>query len=333
MEVLVREVCLLYAAISEGQGSPLPELKIQYADFAVWQRRYLTGAVLERLLAYWKTQLGGKLPVLDLPTDYPRPSVPSYRGAAKLLSLSAELSHSLRGLSKQEGVTLFMTLLAAFKALLYKYTAQEDIIIGTAIANRNRAEVEPLIGFFVNMLPMRVDLSGDPVFKELLRRVKEVTLSGYAHQDLPFESLVKEIQPEGAAREMPLFNVAFGIQHAPGKGLRLKGIKIRPMPTEQGGARFDLTLWVMEGAEKLQVRWTYNKALFEEETVIQMHSHFETLLSNIVDRPDARLTTLEILSRSDTGLDHKEPDDQEGPDLRKLMSIKRRGTNLSIESI
>jgi hypothetical protein len=331
MKVLVDEVATLYTAYLRGEGSPLPELEIQYADYACWQRQYLTDSVLEKHLAYWKKQLAGKLPVLDLPPDYPRPSDPSHRGAAKSFSLPAELSQSLRDLSNREGVTPFMLLLAAFNTLLYRYTGQDDIIIGAAIANRNRTAIEPLIGFFVNMLPIRTDLSGDPRFSELLGRVKEVALGGYAHQDIPFEKLVEEIQPEGAMRQMPLFRVAFGVQNAPWEDLKLCGIEVKPVIAEQTWVRFDLTLWMTESIKEIQVLWTYSKDLFEEKTVIRMHDHFEVLLFNIVDRPDARLTTIDISSRPGTGLKHTEPGSREDSNIEKPMLVKRRGIDLSAE--
>jgi non-ribosomal peptide synthetase component F len=286
---------------------------------------------LEKHLAYWKKQLSGKLPVLELPADYPRPLVYSYRGGAKSFSLAAELSQSLKVLSRREGITTSIVLLAAFKMLLYRYTAQEDIIVGTTIANRNRAEIEPLIGFFVNMLPMRTDLGGNPRFRELLKRMKDVALGVYAHQDMPIERLVEDIRPEILRREMSLFNVAFGMQSAWGEEARLNGIKIMPMVPEQEMARVDLALWVTEGIEGVQVRWIYSKDLFGEEAVMRMQGHFETLLSNIVDRPDARLTTLIVSSRAGSRLSHKEQD--EDSDIRKLMSIKRKGINLPTEPI
>jgi amino acid adenylation domain-containing protein len=333
MGVLAREICALYQLMNEGKGSPLPELAIQYADYACWQRQYLTGAILERHLAYWKKQLSGKLPELDLPTDYPRPSIPSYRGATKSFLLSAELSQSLRSLIRREGVTLYMLLLAAFKTLLYRYTAQEDIIIGTSAENRNRAEIEPLIGFFVNTLPMRTDLSGNPTFRELLKRVKDVALGGYAHQDLPFEKLVEEIQPERSVRQMPLFNVAFGVQNAPREDLKLRGIEVKPVVAEQEGARFDLALWITEDHQQMQVSWIYSKDLFEAETVIHMHDHFETLLSSIVDRPDARLTNLDISPWAKIAPNSQGPGDREDSDIEEPKSIKRRGISLFTEPV
>ncbi|HEV7376650.1 MAG TPA: condensation domain-containing protein, partial [Pyrinomonadaceae bacterium] len=195
LDVLSRELRALYAAFHEGRSSPLTELPIQYADFAVWQREWLQGEALESQLSYWKKQLTGAPSALELPTDRPRPFVPTYRGASQSHGLSEDVAVSLKALSQREGVTLFMTLLAAFNLLLHRYTHQSDIVLGSPIAGRNRAETEGLIGFFVNTLVMRTDLSGDPGFRELLGRVKEVALGAYAHQDLPFEKLVEAISP------------------------------------------------------------------------------------------------------------------------------------------
>ncbi|HKX28592.1 MAG TPA: amino acid adenylation domain-containing protein [Blastocatellia bacterium] len=329
MGILVKEVCALYEAMSEGRTSPLPELEIQYADYAFWQRNFLTDAVIREHLSYWKQQLGGQLPVLRLPADHPRPPVPSYRGATIYLPVPAELQRPLQDLSRREGVTLFMLLLAAFKVLLHKYTAQEDIIVGTSAANRNRAELEPLIGYFVNMLPLRTNLGGDPRFGELLKRVREVALGGYAHHELPFEKLVEEIQPERAVRQMPLFNVAFGVQNAPRAELRLPDLKLSPVLAADAGARFDLALWVTEGPEGMQISWIYSRDLFKEVTVKRMHDHFMNLLFGIVDRPDARLTTLDLTPGAETGptaeASSRETDfDPQGP-----RTINRRGIKIS----
>jgi len=328
---LMQEVGALYDTMSKGQVSPLPELKIQYADYASWQRQHMTGALLEKHLSYWKKQLGGKLPVLDLPVDHPRRPGSSYLGGEKSFSLPAELSQSLRELSRRERVTLSMVLLATFKTLLYRYTSQDDIIVETEAPNRNRAEIEPLIGLFMNMLPLRTDLSGNPRFRELLRRVKEVALGGHIYQDIPFEKLVEEMRPESAARGIPLFNIAFGTRLPRREDLMLNGAKIKPMAAEQEMVRFDVALWVTAGAEGIQVCWTYNKNLFEEVTVMRMHNHFETLLFNIADGPDARLLSLKISSRAETRTGHEEQEDLEGSNLRKLKSIKRKGVRLPTE--
>src|SRR5262244_1752419 len=215
MGVLYRELSLLYEAFSKGQPSPLPELSIQYADFAVWQRQWLQGEVLESQLSYWKKQLEGAPAVLNLPMDRPRPPLQSFRGARRSLELSKGLTRDLKNLSRQNDVTLFMTLLAAFQTLLYRYTAQEDVVVGSPIANRSRSEIENLIGFFANTLVLRSDLSGDPTFSELLVRVREVALGGYAHQDLPFEKLVEDLNPGRNLSHSPLFQVMFVLQNAP----------------------------------------------------------------------------------------------------------------------
>jgi hypothetical protein len=213
-------------------------LPIQYPDFAVWQRDWMQGEVLERQLGYWRQRLSGLAP-LELPTDRPRPPVRSVRGAAHRFVLPAELRDSLNSLSRREGATLFMTLLAAFQVLLARYSGQEDIAVGTPIANRNRTEIEGLIGFFVNTLVMRADLSGDPSFTELLAQVRETALGSYAHQDLPFERLVEELRPERDLSRTPLFQVMFAFQNAPAAPVELPGVKVAPLGTEQRVSKFD----------------------------------------------------------------------------------------------
>ena len=317
------------ARVAGADWTRSPSSSVGYADYAKWQRQHLINGVLDEQLAYWKRHLSGKISWLHLPLDHPRSPVPSYRGAAKSFLFSAELNQTLRALSRQEGTTLFMTLLAAFKTLLYRYTAQEDIIIGTAAANRNRAEVEPLIGYFVNVLPMRTTLSGNPRFTELLKRVKEVALGAYAHQDMPFGKLIKEMQLERTVWEMPLFNVAFGLQNAPREDLRLNDITIVPITVEQEIARFDLAIWIKESIEGMEVSWLYSKDLFEAETITRMHKHFETLLFSIIERPNARLTTLEISPRAEIMLNNKHNDGGEAPDTEEPISIRRRVINLS----
>src|SRR5215212_3146789 len=212
--VLFRELGTLYGAYAAGEESPLQELPVQYADYAVWQRDYLRGEVLNAQVEYWRERLTGAAPVLELPADRVRPAVQSYRGAAARFEVSREVSEGLKELAQAEGVTLFMTLLAAFKVLLYRYTGQEDIVVGSPIAGRTRAEVENLIGFFVNTLVLRTDLSGGPTFRELLGRVRETALGAYAHQDVPFEKLVEELQPERDMSHTPLFQVLFVLQNA-----------------------------------------------------------------------------------------------------------------------
>jgi len=304
--VLFRELAALYQAFSTNQSSlghatltPLPELPIQYADFAVWQRQWLSGEVLESQLNYWKQQLSGNLPVLQLPTDYPRPPVQTYRGTSQSLVLPLDLTAALKSLSQQSGVTLFMTLLAAFQTLLYRYTEQEDIIVGSPIANRNRREIEGLIGFFANTLVLRTDLSGNPTFRELLRRVSQVTSGAYGHQDLPFEKLVEELQPERDLSRTPLFQVMFVLLNTPTSPLELPGLAINSLNVPSGTTKFDLTLYVEDTAQGLRGSLSYNTDLFDTATISRMLGHFQTLLEGIVANPEQRLEDLPLLTAAE----------------------------------
>jgi Condensation domain/Phosphopantetheine attachment site len=295
--VLIKEVATLYEAYSKGHESPLTELPIQYSDFALWQRGWLQGEELERQLAYWRKQLGGVLPVLELPTDRVRPAVPSYRGAQLSFRLSPEVSAGLKELSRREGVTLFMTLLAAFQTLLHRYSGQEEILVGTAIANRNYRETEELIGFFINQLVLRTNLSGEPTFLELLQRVKEVCLGAYAHQDVPFEKLVEELQPERDLSRSPIIQVHIGFQ----KGVRQTGTvantHFSPLPNEGTQARFDLTLWITDLGQQLVLTWTFSTDLFHPETVTDMHHSYETLLQDLLAAPTKTIKHLTLVSQ------------------------------------
>jgi aspartate racemase len=296
MGVLLRELSVLYKAFSTGQPSPLPEIPVQYADYAAWQRDWLQGEVLEAQLAYWKQQLDAANPVLDLPTDRPRPAVETHCGARQTFDLPQSLYLALRALSRQEDVTLFMTLLAAFKTLLYRYTGQEDIAVGSPIANRTQSEIEGLIGFFVNTLVLRTGLSGNPAFRELLERVREVALGAYAHQDMPFEKLVEELQPERDLSHHPLFQVMFIFQNTPRQTLELPGLVVDHLEVDNGTAKFDLTLSMVEDAEGLKGTFEYNTDLFDEATVTRMADHFQVLLEGVVADPDQRLSGLPLLT-------------------------------------
>jgi len=296
MGVLIKELVTLYEAFSTGLPSPLPELPIQYADFAVWQRQWLQGEVRSSQLAYWKEQLNGATTLLALPTDRPRPAVQSFHGGRQTWALSLDLSQALMNLSQQQGVTLFMTLLAAFQTLLYRYTRQDDICVGTPIANRNRAEIEGLIGFFVNTLVLRTDLSGNPSFVDLLSRVREVALGANAHQDLPFEQLVEELQPRRDLSHTPLFQVMFVLQNAPIPSLEFKGLNLTPLVVESSTAKFDLTLSLENTLQGLIGSWEYNTDLFDAATIASMAGHFQTLLEGIIVDPHQSLSSLPILN-------------------------------------
>ncbi|MBD2103129.1 non-ribosomal peptide synthetase [Leptolyngbya sp. FACHB-261] len=303
--VLVQELEILYTAFANQQASPLPELPLQYADFACWQRQWLQGEILDDQLTYWRQQLSG-LSALNLPTDRPRPATQTHRGASEILDLPQDLTAALEALSQKGGVTLFMTLLAAFQILLYRYTQQSDVAVGCPIANRNRSEIEGLIGFFVNSLVLRVDLAGNPSFEALLERVREVALGAYAHQDLPFEKLVEELQPERDLSRNPLFQVVFALQNAPMQALKLPGLTLSPLPLEVRTVRFDLEfLW--EGSEALSGLWgrpseglrgmlIYSTDLFDASTIRRLLQNFKTLLESIVANPQQRLLELSLLT-------------------------------------
>jgi len=297
--VLVREAKAIYAAYTQGLESPLPELSLQYADYAVWQRGWLKGDLLEQHLAYWKKQLDLMPPVLELPGDRPRPRELRHRGGILNVQLPESLSEELRALSQREGVTLYMLLLAAFQTLLYRYTSQTDIVVGSPIANRQNTEIEPLIGFFVNTLVLRVDLSGDPSFRELLERVQEVTLDAYEHQDIPFEMLVEELQPERNLSYAPLFQILFVLQNAPRDELTLPGLELSHMDVSNGTTHFDLTLQLEESAAGMIGVIEYSVDLFDEETMKRLFGHYETLLAGVVANPDEQISALPLLAESE----------------------------------
>jgi len=332
MGVLIREIAAFYEAFSSSKPSPLPELPIQYADFAVWQRQWLQGEVLEAKLAYWKQQLGGILPVLQLPTDRPRLAVKTRRGATQSFLLSSKLEE-LQALSRKETVTLFMTLLAAFQALLHRYTNQDDIVVGTDVANRNRIETESLIGFFVNLLILRTDLSGNPTFRELLGRVRKVALGAYAHQDLPFEKLVEALRPERNSSHTPLFQVLFVLQNAPMPPLELPGLTLRLLEVDNETSKFDLALFLTETERGLVATWQYNADLFEATTIARISAHFATLLDSIVAQPDARLNALEMLTETEREQGAVEKTEQKALKLKKFMNVKPKAVNLSQERL
>ncbi|MDF5726641.1 MAG: amino acid adenylation domain-containing protein [Rhizonema sp. PD38] len=294
--IFVQEIAVLYEAFLAGKVSPLPDLSIQYIDFAYWQRQWLQQSELKEQLAYWKQQLANLPPALALPTDKPRPAVQSFAGATTCFHLSLSLSRKLHKLSQAEGVSLFMTLLAAFQTLLYRYTTQEDICIGLPIDNRERREIEKLIGCFINTLVLRTDLSGHPSFRELLSRTREVALGAYAHQDLPFEKLVEELQPERNLSYSPLFRVMFVLWSTPMPVLKLPGLSVSPLEINSGTARFDLTLALAETQQGLNGSIEYNTDIFYADTITRMVGHFQTLLESIVANPDQQLLDLPILT-------------------------------------
>lgn len=342
--VLIRELGEQYAALVEGRPAALPDLPIQYADFAYWQRQWLQGEVLNTQLNYWKQQLQG-VPVLTLPGLVSRPRQPAagQGGASQLLELPQPLLERLEALSQQAGVTLFMTLLAAFQTLLYRYTGQTDIPIGSPIANRHRSELEGLIGFLVNSLVLRTDLTGDPSFRELLERVRQVTLAAYAHQDLPFEKLVEELQPLRNLGQNPLFQVVFALQNTPMEQLVLPGLVLSPVELETKTARFDLELYLWQASDNFRNLWgrgwqqadglrgvmVYNTELFDAATIASLLHHFRVLLESIVEQPASPLSALPLLTVAEqqTRLQHWQNHPARDPDpicLHRLFEAQVR---------
>lgn len=297
MGVFLRELRILYAAFSTGQPSPLEELVIQYADYAVWQQQQFQGAYIQELLAYWQKQLEGPLPVLQLAADRPRPAAQSFEGAALSLALPLSLMNAIQVLSQREGTTPFMTCLAAFKALLYRYTGQEDILIGSPIANRTHTEIEPLIGLFINTLVLRTSLAGNPTFRHLLSRVRQVTLEAYAHQEMPFDQLVAQVAPQRTMSHTPLFQVMFVVQNAPIESWELPALQLKSTQiVERGLTNFDLTVSLEDAQADWKLEAQYSTDIFEAGTIRRMLDHFQILLESAVTSPDQHLRDLPILS-------------------------------------
>ncbi|KAB8334020.1 non-ribosomal peptide synthetase, partial [Scytonema tolypothrichoides VB-61278] len=285
MGILVREITAVYQAVYSQKSIRLQKLPIQYADFAIWQQQWLQQEVLTKQLAYWKEQLAGATALLELPTDRPRPAIQTYRGTTEKFTLSQELCDALTALSQRQGVTLFMTLLAAFQTLLYRYSGQTDICVGTPIANRNGTYLEGLIGLFLNTLVLRSNLSGNPSFSDLLLQVRKVALDAYAHQDLPFEQLVEQLQPKRSLSYTPLFQVMFVLLNAPMPKLQLPDLKLSVLPIESSTAKFDLTLVLENTNTGLMGLIEYNTDLFDAATIARMVQHYQTLLQAVVGNP------------------------------------------------
>ncbi|GEJ57771.1 hypothetical protein AMYX_25120 [Anaeromyxobacter diazotrophicus] len=297
--VMTRELGELYRAFAAGRPSPLPELPLQYADYARWQRAWLTGEALEAQLGYWRERLAGAPALLALPTDRPRPPVASDRGGHVRFQVPTALAQAVLRVGRAEGATPFMTLLAAFQVLLGKLAGQEDVCVGTPIANRTRAELEGLVGFFVNTLVLRGDLSGDPSFRDLLVRTRDAALAAYAHQDVPFEMVVEALQPRRALSHSPLFQAMFALDDTPRAPLSLDGLTLTPAQPEGGAAAFDLTLSLAGGADGLEGDLEYNADLFDDETARRMLRQLQTLLAAIAAAPDRRLSSLPCMDEAE----------------------------------
>jgi condensation domain-containing protein len=324
MNVLVREWATLYEAFSRREPSPLAELPVQYADYAVWQREWLRDAVLAEQLDYWRKQLKDAPVVLNLPADK-SPSGHNFEGVRLNVALSGSLSSAVKALSRREGTTLFMILLAAFGATLHYHAQQTDILVGTPIANRQQAEVENLIGLFLNTLVLRIDLDGDPSFRELLRRVREVSLGAYAHQDLPFEKLVEELRPDRSSSRNPLFQVAFTLDQVPVAQTKLTGLRLSPVEMDKGMVQFDLVLHLVDTGEDIAGTLQYQTGLFEASTMQRLFRHFEMILAKAIESPEMKLSTLTaILCEADRETLQQESKQAAAFSFEKLKTARRR---------
>ncbi|HEX2195917.1 MAG TPA: condensation domain-containing protein, partial [Actinomycetota bacterium] len=298
--ILMRELGRCYDAALEGRGPELPDLPIQYADFAAWQREWLSGAELDAQVAYWSEALGGAPALLGLPTDRPRPPVQSFDGATRPVSIPAGVVTRLNALAAATGATPFMTLIAAVAAVLHRYASQPDVLLATPVAGRRRSEVEGLIGFFVNTLILRTDCSGNPSFRELLDRVRRTALDAYAHQDLPFEKLVEELNPERDLSHLPLAQVMVVLQTVPETPLSLRDVEVTPYPLAEDMAPYDLTIELRPDGGALQGSFLYNTDLFDAATIDALVAHFVRFLEQVSRDPEARVDDVALLEREET---------------------------------
>ena len=326
--IILRELGTLYEAALHGKPSPLPDLPIQYADFAVWQRNWLQGEVLSQQVSYWKSRLEGAPPLLALPTDRPRPATSAYRGSAYRALLPPALSAAVRTLGRQRGASTFMVLLAAFECMILHFTGNPDLVLGTDLANRTNHQTEDLIGFFVNLLVLRTDLSGDPTFEDLLGRVREVALEAYAHQDVPFDKLVEELKPERNSSYHPLVQVLFVQQNTPRNASPMPGIETTPYMLEMP-SKFDIVVFVNETDKGISSTWLYDSDLFDSSTIARMASLFQLVLESVTADPALTISNLtQTLAQADQQQRLTQHKEFQEISLQKLKSFKRRAVTI-----
>jgi hypothetical protein len=332
MAILIREVATLYEAFAAGRRSPLAELPVQYGDYAVWQRARLQGPELERQLSYWRRQLAGAPPLLALRGARPRPARQTFRGATLTQTLPPALSVAVRELAQREGTTLFVTLLAAFKALLFRHSGREDMIVGSPLANRTHVELEGLIGFFTNPLALRTRLAGDPGFRELLRRVHEVGLEAHAHQEIPFQKLVDELRLKRDLSHHPLFQIAFTCDSPRTQAVESETLSITPLEMPAGTVQHDLTLHMTDTGAALVAHWQYSTELYEAVAVERMAEEFTWLLARVERQPDARLSELtDFLEERARERSGERAQEASAASLQKLKQIRRRAVGVQTD--
>ncbi len=329
--IFLQELGVLYEAFCAGSPSPLTELKVQYADYAAQERQWLKGEVLDKQLAFWREKLKGVPPVLELPLDRPRPASRTFDGAHETLHIPSDQLNLIKALARQEGATLFMTLIAGFQAMLSKYSGEEQIVVGTDLANRTMPETERMIGFFINLMAVRTDLSGNPTFRELLGRVREGLLESYAHQEVPFPKIVQEVQPERSTTHNPIVQALFVMQNIPQVKRELAGLQVDPFNVPVSTSKFDLAVFVVEKPEGLLGYWVYSTELFERETIQRMMLRFRNLLQSIVAQPDARLSALSMLTLEDVEQQEVEKKKRKQSQLGKLKTTAPEAISIGKE--
>lgn len=329
--IFLQELSALYEAFCVGKPSPLPELTVQYADYAEQERQWLQGDVLERHLAFWRERLKGAPLLLELPLDCPRLESRTFAGACEIFRISADDLRLLKALARQEGATLFMALMAGFQALLSKYSGETQIIVGTDLANRTMPETERMIGFFINLLAVRTDLSGNPTFREIVGRVREGLLESYAHQEVPFPKIVQDLQPERSATHNPIVQVLFVMQNVPGAKRELAGLQLEPFEVQVVTSKFDMAVFVAERQEELSGYWIYSTELFDQSTIQRMVRHFGNLLHSAVSQPDVRLSTLGMLSAEEIEQREAEKQKRKSWQFNKLKSTVPESVGLPTE--
>ncbi|HZD30060.1 MAG TPA: condensation domain-containing protein, partial [Candidatus Angelobacter sp.] len=329
--IYLQELTAIYEAFCEGRPSPLPELKVQYADYAAQERNWLQGKVLDRQLAFWRERLKGAPPVIELPLDRPRPQARTFAGACETLLIPSNKLDGMKELARREGATLFMALMAVFQAMLSKDSGEEQIVVGTDLANRTMPETERMIGFFINLLAVRTDLSGNPTFRELLGRVREGLLESYAHQEVPFPKIVQEVQPDRSAMHNPIVQVLFVMQNVPRAKRELAGLRVDPFEVPITASKFDMAVFVGEVPDGLAVSWVYSTELFEPGTIRRMLCHFGNLLDSAVAQPDSRLSTLAMLSPEEIAEQEQSKQKRKQSQFGKLKSTAPAAVGLSTD--
>jgi acyl carrier protein len=327
--IFLQELTVLYEAFSGRGLSPLPELTVQYADYAAQERAWLQGEVLEKQLSFWRERLKGLPPVIQLPLDRERPKNRTFAGAYETLHIPVDKLNAVKAVARQEGATLFMTLMAVFQAMLSKYSGEEQIVVGTDLANRTMPETERMIGFFINLMAVRSDLSGNPTFRELLVRVRDGLLESYAHQEVPFPKIVQEVQPERSATHNPLVQVLFVMQNIPRARRELAGLHVEPFEVPVTTSKFDMAVFVADKPEGLIGYWVYSTELFKQATIQRMLRHFSNLLQSAVEQPDARLSALRMLSPEEVAQQEAEKTQRKQSQFKKLKATAPAAVGLS----